>query len=369
MILSSLSGCPARLGDFAIQKDLAGHGLNKAGKSTTPSVPGLRDRYGRDITYLRLSVTDRCDLRCTYCMAEKMTFLPKKELLSFEELDRLAGAFIDRGVKKIRITGGEPLVRRDIFGLIERLGHRLKVGDFDELTLTTNGTQLVQHAARLKAHGIDRVNVSLDSLRPDVFAKLTRRDVLDQVLAGIDAAQAAGLSVKINTVGLKGVNDAEIPDMISWAHARAMSLTLIEVMPLGEIDEDRFDQYLPLTMLQDKLEALWTLSPLALKTGGPARYVKVEETGGTLGFITPLTNNFCAGCNRVRVTCTGQIYMCLGQNDRVDLRAALRSSDSEAALEAALDQAMLKKPERHNFDISERGVKPALARHMSVTGG
>lgn len=302
-------------------------------------------------------------------MAEKMEFLPKQDLLSFEELTRLADAFIARGVKKIRITGGEPLVRRDVLGLIERLGKRLKAGDFDELTLTTNGTQLVKHAALLKAFGIKRVNVSLDTLKPDVFAKLTRRDALRRVLAGIDAAQTAGLAVKINTVGLKGVNDAEIPDMISWAHARGMSLTLIEVMPLGEISEDRFDQYLPLTMVQDQLAKRWTLTPLSLKTGGPARYMRVEETGGTLGMITPLTNNFCAGCNRVRVTCTGQIYMCLGQSDRVDLRAALRSNDPEAALEGALDRAMRQKPERHNFDISKRGMKPALHRHMSVTGG
>ena len=330
---------------------------------------GLRDRFGRDITYLRLSVTDRCDLRCTYCMSEKMTFLPKKDLLSFEELERLADAFIARGVKKIRITGGEPLVRRDVLGLMERLGKRLGRGDFDELTLTTNGTQLAQHADRLKSYGVKRVNVSLDTLKPDVFAKLTRRDALDQVLRGIDAARAAGLAVKINTVGLKGVNEAEIPQMISWAHGQGMSLTLIEVMPLGEIDEERFDQYLPLTKVQDALEARWTLSAIPLRTGGPARYFNIAETGGTLGLITPLTNNFCAGCNRVRVTCTGQIYMCLGQSDRVDLRAAMRGDEPEAALQAALDRAMLKKPERHNFEINERGEQPALARHMSVTGG
>ena len=333
------------------------------------AVNSLRDVFGRDITYLRLSVTDRCDLRCTYCMAEEMTFLPKRDVLSLEELERLAGAFISRGVKKIRVTGGEPLVRRDIMTLMARLGNRLAKGDFDELTLTTNGTQLSRHADVLKSVGVKRVNVSLDTLDDLTFEKLTRRNALSKVLNGLDAAQNAGLKVKINTVALKGVNEAEIPSMVAWAHGRGMDLTLIEVMPLGEIEQDRVDQYLPLTAVRDGLEARWTLSPLDKRTGGPARYVSIEETSGVLGFITPLTNNFCAGCNRVRVTCTGQIYMCLGHSDRIDLRAALRSDNNDAALNAALDQAMLKKPERHAFEITEPGAAPAVSRHMSVTGG
>lgn len=333
------------------------------------SVNALRDSFGRQITYLRLSVTDRCDLRCTYCMAEHMTFLPKRDVLSLEELELLAGAFIDRGVRKIRITGGESLVRRDIMTLMARLGRRLEAGELDELTLTTNGTQLVHHADVLRSVGVKRINVSLDTLDDKKFEKLTRRNALSKVLAGLDAAQAAGLKVKINTVALKGVNEDEIPAMIEWAHGRGMDLTLIEVMPLGEIEEDRVDQYLPLTAVQDKLQRQWTLTPLEMRTGGPARYARVEETGGVLGMITPLTNNFCAGCNRVRVTCTGQIYMCLGHSDRIDLRAAMRGEEAQAALNAALDRAMLKKPERHAFDISERDAAPAVSRHMSVTGG
>jgi cyclic pyranopterin phosphate synthase len=329
----------------------------------------LRDSFGRHITYLRLSVTDRCDLRCAYCMAEEMTFLPKRDVLSLEELERLAGAFIDRGVKKIRITGGEPLVRRDIMTLMARLGRRLERGDFNELTLTTNGTQLVHHVDVLKSLGVERINVSLDTLDDEKFTKLTRRDALSKVLRGLDAAQDVGLRVKINTVALKGVNDDEIPAIIEWAHGRGMELTLIEVMPLGEIEADRVDQYLPLTAVRDNLEHRWTLTPIDKTTGGPARYVKVEETGGVLGMITPLTNNFCAGCNRVRVTCTGEIYMCLGHGDKIDLRAAMRGPAPDVALDAALDRAMLKKPERHAFDISARGAAPAVSRHMSVTGG
>ena len=329
----------------------------------------LRDTFGRQITYLRLSVTDRCDLRCTYCMAEEMKFLPKRDVLSLEELERLAGAFIDRGVRKIRITGGEPLVRRDIMTLMARLGRRLEAGDLDELTLTTNGTQLAHHADVLSSIGVKRINVSLDTLDDAKFEKLTRRDSLSKVLRGLDAAQNAGLKVKINTVALKDLNQAEIPAMIEWAHGRGMNLTLIEVMPLGEIEQDRVDQYLPLTAVRDDLAGRWTLTPLEMKTGGPARYVRVEETGGVLGMITPLTNNFCAGCNRVRVTCTGEIYMCLGHGDKIDLRAALRNRDPDNALSAALDQAMLKKPERHGFEISARGAAPAVSRHMSVTGG
>lgn len=332
-------------------------------------VEPLRDTYGRNITYLRLSVTDRCDLRCAYCMPENIKFLPKKDMLSLEELRTLTDAFIARGVRKIRITGGEPLVRRDILSLIEHLGARLKAGKIDELTLTTNGTQLAKYAVALKACGMERINVSLDTLNAAEFAKLTRRDVLANVLEGIAAARDAGLQVKINTVALKGVNDHEIRTMIQWAHDQHMSLTLIEVMPLGEIDEDRFDQYLPLTDVSQKLQQNSTLTPLEMRTGGPARYFRVEETGGTLGLITPLTNNFCADCNRVRVTCTGQIFMCLGQSDSVDLRAALRSSEPKLALNDALDQAMIKKPEKHDFEILERGTKPTLERHMSTTGG
>ena len=329
----------------------------------------LRDSFGRHITYLRLSVTDRCDLRCAYCMAEEMKFLRERDVLSLEELERLAGAFIDRGVKKIRITGGEPLVRRDIMTLMARLGRRLEQGDFDELTLTTNGTQLVHHADVLKSLGVRRINVSLDTLDDGKFANLTRRDALSKVLRGLDAAQDAGLKIKINTVALRGVNDDEIPSIIEWAHGRGMDLTLIEVMPLGDIEQDRVDQYLPLSVVRDRLEQSWTLTPVDKSTGGPARYVKIEETGGVLGFITPLTNNFCAGCNRVRVTCTGEIYMCLGHGDKIDLRAAMCGEEPDAALDAALDRAMLKKPERHLFEIGNRGAAPAVSRHMSVTGG
>ncbi len=328
----------------------------------------LRDQFGREITYLRLSVTDRCDLRCAYCMAEDMTFVPKKDLLTFEELDQVCRAFISRGVRKIRISGGEPLVRRDVRRLFKAVSSHLGEG-LDELTLTTNGTQLPQFASDLKAMGVERINVSLDTLDDEKFARLTRRAMLSRVLEGLDAAQAAGLKVKINTVAMKGFNDQEIPSLIAWAHGRGMDMTLIEVMPLGEIDMDRVDQYLPLTEVLDNLSARWTLTPLTMRTGGPARYHRIEETGGVLGLITPLTNNFCDGCNRVRVTCEGQIYMCLGQSDRVDLRAALRGPTPEASLGEAIDEAMMRKPKRHEFDISKRGAAPAVPRHMSVTGG
>lgn len=332
----------------------------------------LIDSFGRQITYLRLSVTDRCDLRCTYCMAENMTFLPKRDVLSLEELETLAAHFIKRGVRKIRITGGEPLVRRDIMTLIERLGGQVKSGALDELTVTTNGTQLSKYAADLERFGVKRINVSLDTLDRELFKTLTRRDAIDSVMAGLDAAQVAGLTVKINTVALQS-NRAEIPDMAAWAHGRAMDMTLIEVMPLGEIDGDRIDQYVPLSAVRDDLAARFTLTDIDHRTGGPARYVKVAETakgqGGRLGFITPLTNNFCAGCNRVRVTCTGQIYSCLGHGGAVDLRAALRGDAPEDTLNALLDSVMQTKPERHNFDISKRGQDAAVERHMSVTGG
>ena len=329
----------------------------------------LTDSFGRDITYLRLSVTDRCDLRCTYCMAEAMTFLPRKDLLTLEELDELCTSFIARGIRKIRLTGGEPLVRRDVMSLIKRLSRHRDSGALDEITLTTNGTQLAKFAGDLKSHGVERINISLDTLDPATFLKLTRRAALENVMRGVDAAQEAGLKVKINTVALKGTNDAEIPELMVWAHGRGMDMTLIEVMPLGEIDEDRVDQYIPLTAIRDDLQRRFTLIDTPLKTGGPARYVKVAETGGILGMITPLTNNFCAGCNRVRVTCTGQIYTCLGHGGKLDLREAIRGENPIEDLDKLLNLAMHQKPEKHHFDISDRGAAPAVARHMSVTGG
>jgi len=329
----------------------------------------LIDSFGREITYLRLSVTDRCDLRCTYCMAENMIFLPRKDLLSLEELGTLCESFIKRGIKKIRITGGEPLVRRDLMSFMHKLSKHRISGKLDEITLTTNGTLLSRYAKELKLCGVERINISLDTLDPIVFTKLTRRNALDAVLKGIDAALEAGIKVKINTVALKGVNDSEIPRLIEWAHNKSMDITLIEVMPLGDIDEDRVDQYIPLNAIRDNLEHRFTLNNVPLRTGGPARYAKVKETGGILGMITPLTNNFCAGCNRVRVTCTGQIYTCLGHGHKLDLRAAIRGDNSDAELERLLGIAMREKPEKHFFDISERGAKPTVARHMSVTGG
>ncbi len=331
----------------------------------------LIDAFGRRVTYVRLSVTDRCDLRCTYCMAETMRFLPKRDLLSVDELLRLSDAFIARGVRKIRVTGGEPLVRRDIPILMRGLGARLGAG-LDELTVTTNATQLEAHASMLADAGVRRINVSLDTINPERFRAITRRGDLDLVMRGLDAADAAGLRVKINTVALKDHNLAELPDLIAWAHGRGYDVTLIEVMPLGDTDEDRFDQYAPLSDVRDRLDRLWTLEDDALAdpNAGPSRYVRIRETGGRLGFITPLTNNFCAGCNRVRVTCTGRIYMCLGQDDHVDLREALRDPNApETALHHALDRALGAKPERHDFRIDSRGQGPALARHMSVTGG
>ncbi|MDA8997078.1 GTP 3',8-cyclase MoaA [Hellea sp.] len=329
----------------------------------------LIDSFGREITYLRLSVTDRCDLRCTYCMAENMTFLPRKDLLSLEELATLCESFIKRGIKKIRITGGEPLVRRDLMSFMHKLSKHRISGKLDEITLTTNGTLLSRYAKELKLCGVERINISLDTLDPIVFTKLTRRNALDAVLKGIDTALEAGIKVKINTVALKGVNDREIPSLIEWAHSKSMDITLIEVMPLGDIDEDRVDQYIPLNAIRDNLEQRFTLNNVPLRTGGPARYAKIKETGGILGMITPLTNNFCAGCNRVRVTCTGQIYTCLGHGHKLDLRAAIRGDNSDAELERLLGVAMREKPEKHFFDISERGAKPTVARHMSVTGG
>jgi cyclic pyranopterin phosphate synthase len=328
----------------------------------------LVDQFARRISYLRLSVTDRCDLRCAYCMPERQTFLPKADVLTLEELHELALGFIDRGITKLRLTGGEPLVRRDVIDLIRALGR--KVGDgLDELTLTTNGTRLVEFADSIAAAGVKRINVSLDTLDRARFAKLARRDSLPQVLDGIAAAREAGIAVKINTVALKGVNADEIPDLVAWAHGLNMELTLIEVMPLGEVEEDRFDHYLPLSAVRERLEARWTLTPSGHRTGGPARYFDVAETGGRLGLITPLTNNFCEGCNRIRVTATGQLYACLGGTEQVDLRAALRSADPDTAMTEALDLAMRIKPARHHFAIRGPGGAPALARHMSMTGG
>jgi GTP 3',8-cyclase len=328
----------------------------------------LVDQFARRISYLRLSVTDRCDLRCGYCMPERMTFLPRAEVLSLEELHNLALGFIARGITKLRLTGGEPLVRRDMIELVTALGR--KIGDgLEELTLTTNGTRLAEFADQLAAAGVRRVNVSLDTLDREAFARLTRRDSLPQVLDGIAAAQAAGLKVKLNTVALKGVNQNELPDLIAWAHGQGCDLTLIEVMPLGEVEEDRFDHYLPLSAVREDLERRWTLSPSGHRTGGPARYFDIAETGGRLGLITPLTGNFCEGCNRIRVTATGQLYPCLGGTEQVDLRAALRSGDPDRALADALDEAMRIKPKRHAFEISGPGGAPALVRHMSATGG
>ena len=332
-----------------------------------PAAP-LIDQFNRRISYLRLSVTDRCDLRCTYCMPEAQTFLPRKDVLSLEELHQLALGFIARGVSKIRLTGGEPLVRRDMIELVRALGRKLGDG-LEELTLTTNGTQLARFAEDLFAAGVRRVNVSLDTLDRAQFARLARRDSLRQVLEGIAAAQAAGLKIKLNTVALKGTNEAEIPELICWAHASGLELTLIEVMPLGEVEADRFDQYLPLSTVRADLEQRFTLTPSQHRSGGPARYFDVAETGGRLGFITPLTSNFCEGCNRVRVTATGQLFACLGGREQVDLRAALRSAAPDAALHEALDEAMRIKPLRHNFAIDGVGAAPALARHMSMTGG
>jgi cyclic pyranopterin phosphate synthase len=326
------------------------------------------DPFGRNISYLRVSVTDRCDFRCVYCMAEHMTFLPKAELLTLEELDRLCGAFIAKGVERLRITGGEPLVRRDVMRLFESLGARLGHG-LQELTITTNGSQLAKFAGPLARSGVKRVNVSLDTLDPRKFREITRWGDLSKVLSGIDAAQAAGLSVKINTVALRDVNDAEIPSMLEWAHGRGMDMTLIEVMPMGEIDGDRVEQYMPLSLMRAQLEQRFTLDESPHRTGGPARYVRVRETGGRLGFITPLTHNFCESCNRVRLTCTGTLYMCLGQEDAADLRGPLRASSDDALLNAAIDEAIARKPKGHDFIIDRRHDRPSVSRVMSLTGG
>ena len=333
-----------------------------------PPAP-LIDPFARAITYLRVSVTDRCDFRCVYCMSENMSFLPKADLLSLEELDRLCSAFVAKGVRKLRLTGGEPLVRRGIMTLFASLSRHLKTGALDELTLTTNGSQLGKYAAELKSYGVERVNVSLDTLDPDKFRAITRWGDLNQVLAGIDAAQAAGLKVKINAVALKGVNEDELADLVAWAHGRGMDITIIEVMPLGDIGDDRLGQYLPLSIVRSQLAERFTMEDIDHKTGGPARYVRVKETGGRLGFITPMTHNFCESCNRVRITCTGTLYMCLGQEDAADLRSPLRASEGNDPLYAAIDEAISRKPKGHDFVIDRRHKRPALSRHMSVTGG
>lgn len=326
------------------------------------------DPFGRKITYLRVSVTDRCDFRCVYCMAEHPSFLPKADVLSLEEIDRLCAAFIDRGVERIRLTGGEPLVRRGIISLIESLGARLGSG-LKEVTLTTNGSQITTMADGLAAAGVKRINISLDSLNADKFHAITRWGSLPQVLRGIDAALKAGLKVKINTVVLKGVNDGEVPDLIRWAHGKDMDLTLIETMPTGGIDGDRIDQFMPLSVVRGELERRFTLTPSIHRTGGPARYFDVGETGGRLGFITPLTHTFCESCNRVRLTCTGKLYLCLGQEDAADLRWPLRASRENEMLHAAIDEAIARKPKGHDFIIDRRHQSPAVPRPMSLTGG
>jgi cyclic pyranopterin phosphate synthase len=343
--------------------------LETAELERVPDREEMIDPFGRAISYLRVSVTDRCDFRCVYCMAENMSFLPKSEILSLEELDRLCSAFIARGVRKLRLTGGEPLVRRGIMTLVNSLSRHLRSGQLAELTLTTNGSQLEKYARDLRAAGIRRINVSLDTLHADKFRTITRWGSLDKVLAGIDAAREAGLQIKINAVALKGVNEDEFSRLIEWAHGRGMDLTLIEVMPLGEIGEGRLDQYLPLSLVRARLAERYRLEEIEYRTGGPARYVRVAETGGRLGFITPLTHNFCESCNRVRITCTGTLYMCLGQEDAADLRKPLRASEANDLLNAAIDEAIGRKPKGHDFVIDRRHSRPALARHMSVTGG
>ena len=334
----------------------------------TPA-PAMIDPFGRSISYLRVSVTDRCDFRCVYCMSENMSFLPKQDLLTLEELDRLCTVFVDKGVQKLRITGGEPLVRRDIMTLFRSLSRHLVSGRLEELTLTTNGSQLGKYASELADCGIRRINVSLDTLDAAKFRKITRWGDLDKVLAGIDAAQAAGIAVKLNAVALKGVNEDEVEDMIRWSHDRGIDITFIEVMPMGDIEPDRFDQYWPLSQLRARLLDQFTLDDIDYRTGGPARYVRLRETGGRIGFITPMTHNFCESCNRVRITCTGTLYMCLGQDDAADLRSPLRASATNDVLSRAIDAAILRKPKGHDFVIERTTQRPAVARHMSVTGG
>lgn len=327
------------------------------------------DPFGREVTYLRVSVTDRCDLRCVYCMAEDMVFLPKRDLLTLEELDRLCSTFVDLGVRKLRLTGGEPLVRRGVMSLIESLARHLKTGALDELTLTTNGTQLAKFADRLANAGVKRINVSLDTLNPDTFRKITRWGDLDKVLAGLEAAKKAGLAIKINTVAMRDANEHDINDMVSWCGDQGFDLTFIETMPLGDIDGDRTEQYMPLSIVRANLQKEWTLEETDYQTGGPARYTVCKETGQRVGFITPMTHNFCESCNRVRLTCTGTLYMCLGQDDAADLRTPIRQSESNEPLIAAIHESIERKPKGHDFIIDRRNNRPAVSRHMSVTGG
>jgi cyclic pyranopterin phosphate synthase len=334
-----------------------------------PLLSTMTDPFGRTVNYLRVSVTDRCDLRCFYCMSEDMTFLPKADLLTLEELDRLCSVFIAKGVWKLRLTGGEPLVRRNVMSLIRSLSRHLDTGALGELTLTTNGSQLARFAAELRDCGVRRINVSLDTLDPAKFKAITRWGDLDKVLAGIEAARDAGLAVKINAVALKNMNEEEIPSLMEWAHGKGMALTLIEVMPMGDIGAGRIDQYLPLSLLRARLAARYTLTDLDEDTGGPARYVRVGETGGKLGFITPMTHNFCESCNRVRITCTGALHTCLGHEDASDLRKPLRASASDDLLGTAIDRAIGLKPKGHDFIIDRRHNRPSVSRHMSVTGG
>ena len=333
------------------------------------AAPALVDPFGRAITYVRVSVTDRCDFRCVYCMSEDMTFLPKPEVLSLEELDRLCSAFVRMGTRKLRVTGGEPLVRRGVMTLFRSLSRHVDSGALDELTLTTNGSQLARFAGELADCGVRRINVSLDTLDRDKFRAVTRWGDFDKVMAGLDAVQAAGLKIKINAVALKGFNDGEAPDLVAWAHGRGFDLTFIEVMPLGTVERERFDQFLPLTELRAALERRFTLVPSPHASGGPARYDDVAETGGRLGFITPLTHNFCESCNRVRVTCVGRLYLCLGREESADLRAPLRRSEGDEALEAAIRAAILRKPKGHDFVVARAGSHASTNRHMSATGG
>lgn len=335
----------------------------------TPPAQQMIDPFGRSVTYLRVSVTDRCDFRCFYCMAEDMTFLPKRELLTLEELDRLCSAFVEKGVRKLRITGGEPLVRKNIMSLFRGLSRHLDSGALEELTVTTNGSQLHRYASELYDCGVRRINISLDTLDAEKFKKITRWGDIANVFRGIDAARAAGLQIKINAVALKGVNEDEIADMVRWAHGEGLDLTLIETMPLGDIDGDRTDQYLPLSVVRARLMEQFELEDIPYKTGGPARYYEVKNTGGRLGFITPMTHNFCESCNRVRITCTGTLYMCLGKDDAADLLTPLRASQSNEPLSLAIDDAILRKPKGHDFVIDRDSARPAVSRHMSVTGG
>jgi len=327
------------------------------------------DPFGRHVSYLRVSVTDRCDFRCHYCMSEDMSFLPKRDVLSLEELDRLCSAFVRKGVRKLRLTGGEPLVRRNIMSLFKNLSRHLDSGLLDELTLTTNGSQLKKYADELFRYGVRRINISMDTLDAEKFRQITRWGDIDKVLAGIEAARNAGLEIKINAVALKDFNEHEISSMLKWCGAEGLDLTLIETMPMGDIGGDRIDQYLPLSKVRERLQKDWTLTETAYRSGGPARFFEVRETGRKLGLITPMTHNFCESCNRVRLTCTGTLYMCLGQDDAADLRAPLRASEADMLLEAAIDAAIDRKPKGHDFVIERGQSGPAVSRHMSVTGG